>query len=232
MELVIQGLAEAVRLLLRGDPEIAQVALRTLMVSGTGTVVAVVVGIPLGAFIAFIRFHGRKAVISFFNLGMGLPPVVVGLWVTILLWRSGPLGQLSLLYTPGAMMIAQGLIASPIVTALTVAALQQVSDALKQQVWALGVTRAQFVWLIMREARYSLMAAVIAGFGAVVSEVGASTMVGGNIKGHTRVLTTATVMEVRKGNFALAIGLSAILLLLAYLVTVGLTLLQQKERRA
>jgi len=231
MELITQGIREALFLLLRGDPEVMEIAGRTLLVSGTATLLAVGVGIPLGALVAFTRFPGRRAVISLLNLGMGLPPVVVGLWVTLLLWRSGPLGRLGLLYTPTAMIIAQGLIAAPIVTALTVAALQQVSEALKQQIWALGVTWWQYVWLILREARYSLFAAVIAGFGAVVSEVGASTMVGGNIKGYTRVLTTATVMEVRKGHFALAIGLSIVLLLLAYLLTLGLTLLQQRERK-
>ena len=159
---------------------------------------------------------------------MSLPPVVVGLFVTIFLWRSGPLGFLRLLYTPTAMVLAQVVIAAPIVTGLTVAAIQQLNPSLPLQP-PVG-SRAQLVWLLLREARLPLLAAVMAGFGGVISEIGASMMVGGNILGHTRVLTTATVMETSKGNFDIAIALSVILLLMIFAVNALLTYIQQRRR--
>jgi tungstate transport system permease protein len=161
---------------------------------------------------------------------MGLPPVVVGLFVSIFLWRSGPLGFLGLLYTPLAIIIAQSVIATPIVMGITVAAMQQLPRKMRLQILALGANKLQLVWMLIKEARLSLFAAVMAGFGGVISEVGASIMVGGNIKGYTRVLTTATVMETSKGNFDIAIALSIILLALAYFINIILTYAQQRER--
>ena len=161
---------------------------------------------------------------------MGLPPVVVGLFVSILLWRSGPLGFLGMLYTPGAMILAQAVIATPIVMGITLAAMQQLPKKLRLQILALGATRLQLVWILTKEARLPLLAAVMAGFGGVISEVGASIMVGGNIKGYSRVLTTATVMETSRGNFDTAIALGIILLVLAFAVNLVLTHIQQKER--
>jgi tungstate transport system permease protein len=155
---------------------------------------------------------------------------VVGLFVTIFLWRNGPLGFLEILYTPLAMILAQSVIATPIVTGITIASIQNLPANLKLQVRSLGATRAQTVWILVRESRLPLLAAVMAGFGGVISEVGASIMVGGNIKGQTRVLTTATVMETGKGNFDVAIALSLILLLLAFGVNYLLTIIQQQER--
>jgi len=166
------------------------------------------------------------------NFGMGLPPVVVGLWVSIFLWRSGPLSFLNMMYTPGAIILAQSIIASPIVTGFTIAAIGQLNHKIKLQILALGASRLQLLWLLIREARMGLLAAVIAGFGGVISEVGASMMVGGNISGYTRVLTTATVMEVSKGNFDIAIAISIILMLLAYTITFALTMLQQRGRQS
>ena len=159
-----------------------------------------------------------------------LPPVVVGLFVTIFLWRNGPLGILGILYTPLAMIIAQAIIATPIVMGITLAAVQQLPDKLRLQILALGATRMQMIWILVKEAKLSLFAAVMAGFGGVISEVGASIMVGGNIMGYSRVLTTATVMETSRGNFDVAIALSLILLLLAYLINLALTQVQQRER--
>jgi len=161
---------------------------------------------------------------------MGLPPVVVGLFVTILLWRNGPLGFFEILYTPTAIIIAQAIIATPIIAGISVAALQQLPPNLRLQILSLGATRLQMVWLLVKEARLPLLAAVMAGFGGVISEVGASIMVGGNIKGYSRVLTTATVMETGRGNFDVAIALSLILLLLAFSVNAVLTHIQQRER--
>ncbi|MDT3700645.1 MAG: ABC transporter permease [Thermincola sp.] len=229
MDLILDGLWQSVYLLFTGNPEVYQITFLTLQVSGTATLISLLIGIPVGTFLALTNFPGRRFLLSIFNTGMGLPPVVAGLWISMLLWRSGPLGFLNLLYTPAAIIIAQAVIASPIVIALTSAAIQQIDPKLRLQIKALGATKLQYLLFLVKEARFSLIAAVIAGFGAVVSEVGASMMVGGNVKGLSRVLTTATVMEVSKGNFDVAIALSAILVLLAYLTTLWLTMLQQKR---
>lgn len=218
-------------MLLHGDPEVLQVTFLTLKVSGLATLLSLLLGIPSGTFLALKVFPGRKFLISLVNTGMGLPPVVVGLWVSIFLWRYGPFGFLGLMYTPTAMLIAQAVIATPVVMGFTIAAIQQVNPKLRLQILALGASRLQFLWLLLREAKLPLLAAVIAGFGSIISEVGASMMVGGNVKGQTRVLTTATVMEVSKGEFATAIALSMILLLITYLVTLGITLIQQRGNR-
>ncbi len=231
MDIIWQGLVEALRLLGSGDPYVLEITALTLRVSGTATVLAVLMGVPLGVLLAFAHFPGRRAIVAAVNTGMGLPPVVVGLIVALMLWRSGPLGRLGLIYTPLAMIIAQTLIALPIIMGLTMAALQQLDPRLRWQLLGLGASRAQLVILLLWETRLLLLAAVIAGFGAVISEVGASMMVGGNVAHHTRVLTTATVLETSKGNFALAMALSTILLLLAYFVTFALTTLQQRARR-
>jgi tungstate transport system permease protein len=156
--------------------------------------------------------------------------VVVGLFVSIFLWRSGPLGALGLLYTPTAMVLAQAIIATPIVMGVTVGAMQSLPPALRLQVLALGATRAQMIWILVKEARLPLLAGVMAGFGGVISEVGASMMVGGNIRGYTRVLTTATVTETGKGSFDVAIALSLVLLSLSLAVNYCLTVIQQRER--
>ncbi|WP_206811362.1 ABC transporter permease [Paradesulfitobacterium ferrireducens] len=229
MDLIWQGILEAVRLIVTGDREILDVTLRTLQISGSATLISLIIGVPLGTLLALSEFRGRRFILSILNTAMGLPPVVVGLWVSIFLWRSGPFGFLNLIYTPVALVIAQAIIASPVVIGLTSAAIQQTDPKLRLLIKALGTTRIQFLWLLLKEVRFSLLAAVIAGFGAVVSEVGASMMVGGNIKGSTRVLTTATVLEVSKGNFEIAIALTIILSLLAYAVTLWLTLLQQRQ---
>jgi tungstate transport system permease protein len=230
MGLVVEGLEKAAQLLLGLDPEVREITLLSLEVSGAATLVSVLVGISGGTAVALGRFPGKKLVVSVVNTGMGLPPVVVGLFVSLLLWRSGPLGSLGLLYTPGAIVLAQSVIATPIVMGITIGAIQSLPPALRLQALALGATRAQTLWILMKEARLPLLAAVMAGFGGVISEVGASIMVGGNIKGSTRVLTTATVMETGRGNFDVAIALSVILLLVSLLVNYALTHMQQRER--
>jgi len=230
MELIWQGTKQAILLLVRGDPEVLRIALLSLQVSGTATLLSLLVGIPLGTVLALTRFPGRNFAMSLVNTGMGLPPVVVGLFVSIFLWRSGPLGFLELLYTPTAIVIAQLVIAGPIVTGLTMTAVQQVNPRLRLQLVGLGASRLQVVWLLLKEARLPLLAAVMAGFGAVISEIGAAIMVGGNIYRQTRVLTTATVLETSKGNFDMAIALSLLLLLLAFAVNWALTWIQQRGR--
>lgn len=230
MNLIIEGIKKAFYLLLTFDPEVMGITLLSLRVSGTATLISLLLGISTGTLIALIRFPGKRFVVSLVNTGMGLPPVVVGLLVTIFLWRNGPLGFLGILYTPTAMILAQAVIATPIIMGITVAAIQQLPDKLRLQILALGATRVQMVWILIKEARLPLLAGVMAGFGGVVSEVGASIMVGGNIKGYSRVLTTATVMETSRGNFDVAIALGVILLLLAYVVNLILTTLQQREK--
>ena len=230
MDLILEGLKKAFWLLVTFDPEVFSITLLSLQVSGTATLISLFFGISVGTTVALTRFRGRRIAVSLINTGMGLPPVVVGLFVTIFLWRNGPLGFFGMLYTPTAMILAQTVIATPIVMGITLAAMQQLPTKLRLQILALGATRLQMVWILIREARLPLLAAVMAGFGGVISEVGASIMVGGNIKGYSRVLTTATVMETSRGNFDVAIALGIILLLFAYLINLILTHVQQRER--
>lgn len=230
MELLWEGLKEAFRLLITLDRDVLGVMLLSIALSGVATLISLVLGVSLGVTLALTRFPGRRLVIGLVNTGMGLPPVVVGLFVSILLWRNGPLGMLHLLYTPYAIVIAQAIIAAPIIAGLSLAAIQQLPLNLQLQLLSLGASRRQMVWMLIQESRLLLMAAVMAGFGGVISEVGASIMVGGNIKGYTRVLTTATVMETGKGNFHIAIALSVILLALSLAANLALTWLQQRKR--
>jgi len=231
MELIWQGMKQAVWLLLEGDPDVLRITLLSLKVSGLATTFSLLIGIPLGSAIGLTRFPGRGLVISLINTGMGFPPVVVGLFVSLTLWRSGPLGVLELLYTPSAIVIAQFILAFPIITGLTIAAVQQIDPKLPLQLLGLGASRVQLAALLLREVRLPLLAAVMAGFGGAISEVGASMMVGGNILGQTRVLTTATVLETGKGNFDVAIALSFILLGITFIVNWGLTTLQQRSQK-
>ncbi len=231
MQWIWEGFVQAIKLLINGDSDVLQITLLTLKISGSATGLSLLAGLPLGTFLALGRFPTRKFWLSLINTGMALPPVVVGLVVSIFLWRSGPFGALHLMYTPTAIVIAQFIIAMPIVTGLTVAALQQLDPRLRMQMIGLGATRWQVILLLWREARMPLLAALMAGFGGVVSEVGASMMVGGNLRNHTRVLTTAIVLENSRGEFGLAIALSILLLLLAYLVTLTLTWVQQRGVR-
>jgi len=230
MDLILEGIKKAFWLLITFDPEVFSITLLSLQISGSATLISLFFGISVGTTVALTRFRGRRIAVSLINTGMGLPPVVVGLFVTIFLWRNGPLGFFEMLYTPTAMIIAQTVIATPIVMGITLAAMQQLPAKLRLQILALGATRLQMVWILIKEARLPLLAAVMAGFGGVISEVGASIMVGGNIKGYSRVLTTATVMETSRGNFDVAIALGIILLLFAYLINLILTHVQQRER--
>jgi len=231
MRLIWEGLLEAIRLLFSGNTEVWEITLLSLKVSGLATGLSLLIGLPLGTGMALGHFRGRKLALSLVNTGMALPPVVVGLIVSIFLWRNGPLGDLGWIYTPTAIIVAQLIIAAPVVTGLTVAALQQVDPRLRLQLMGLGASRWQVIWALWREARLPLLAALMAGFGSVISEVGASMMVGGNIRHQTRVLTTAIVLETGKGEFARAIALSLLLLFLAFLVNLGLTWVQQQSPR-
>ena len=231
MDLILDGLFQSIQLILSGDAETLSITFLTLRISLTATLFSLVLGIPLGVYLALVEFPGRRWILGFVNTGMALPPVVVGLWVSITLWRNGPLGDLHLLYTPTAIIIAQFVIAFPVVIGLTTVAIQQLNPKLRLQLLALGASRWQMVWLLLREARLPLLAAVMAAFGSVISEVGASMVVGGNLQGSTRVLTTATVTEASKGNYGLALALGFILLALVYVVNVILTSIQQSSRK-
>ncbi|HQX15456.1 MAG TPA: ABC transporter permease [Anaerolineales bacterium] len=213
------------------DSEIFQITALSLQVSALATLLSLVIGLPFGTWLALGRFRGRDVILSIVNTGMALPPVVVGLVVAMSLWRSGPLGDWKLIYTPWAIVIAQVVIASPVVTGLTAAALAALDPRLSQQLLGLGASRPQMIWRLWREARLPLLAALMAGFGSVISEVGASMMVGGNIRGQTRVLTTAIVLETSKGEFESALALSALLLVITYLINLALTWIQQRGRR-
>jgi tungstate transport system permease protein len=230
MDLFGSALLKAIGLLLSGDAETWRVTLLSLRVSLTATAISLLVGVPLGTWLALARFPGRRLLLALVNTGMGMPPVVAGLVITILLWRTGPFGELRLLYTPTAIVIAQVVLSLPIVVGLSAAAIQQLNPRLRLQILALGATRLQYLWRLVREAKLPLLAAVMAGFGAVISEVGAAMMVGGNIQGQTRVLTTATVLETSRGNFDLALALGLILLALVYVVSLTLTWIQQRDR--
>jgi len=230
MNLIWQGIVEAFRLLIHGDREMLRIAALSLEVSLSATAISLILGIGAGTAIGLNKFTGRKFVISLVNTGMGLPPVVVGLAVMIFLWRGGPLGFLHILFTPVAMAVAQVIISLPIITGFTAASIQQLDTKLRFQILALGASRFQMVWLVIKETRLPLLAAVMAGFGGIISEVGASTMVGGNIMDQTRVLTTAIVMEAGRGDFGLAIALSVILMILVYAVNLVLTMIQQRNK--
>ena len=229
MDNIIQGFIQALQLLASGDSDVFQVMTLTLTVSGIATAISVALGIPLGLWLALKDFFGKQAFTSLINFGMGLPPVVIGLLVSMFLWRYGPLGNLELMYTPTAMIVVQAIIAFPIVAGLSSAAILSINPKLRWQLLSMGATPWQANWLLIKEARLGLMAAVIAGFGRVISEVGASMMVGGNIKGQTRVLTTDIVVQVEKGNYDTAIAISLILLVATYSIIVLLTILQHNQ---
>jgi tungstate transport system permease protein len=232
MDVVWEAVRSAVSLLLRRDPEAIGVLLLSLRVSLSATAVAFGLGLPLGAAVALGRFPGRRVALALLHTGMGVPPIVVGLVVTVTLWRNGPAGGLGLLYTPTAMTIAQTIIALPLVAGISAAALQQIDPDFRTQMEGIGASRLRSLWEVIREARLPLVAALMAGFGAAVSEVGAALMVGGNIRDETRVLTTAAVLETSKGNFGLALAFGLILLVLAFSVNLVLTVIQQRGRRS
>ncbi len=211
--------------------ELFEIILLTFKVSGTALTFSVVLGGLLGFFVALKNFSGKKVLVALINTGMGLPPVVVGLFVLLFLWRGGPLGFLEFIYTPIAMVIAQIILATPIIAGLTMATIQQIPQKMIWQAKALGARGFTLIWLLMKEARLSLLAAVMAGFGGIISEVGAVMMVGGNIKGQTRVMTTAIVLEAQRGELNLAIALGLVLLVLSFSVNLGLTLIQQKVKK-
>ncbi|MFW6410078.1 MAG: ABC transporter permease, partial [Halanaerobiales bacterium] len=200
MDTIIQGFVEAVKLLLDLDPEILKIMAVSLRVTGTALFFAVLIGIPLGTFLGLVDFPGKKIVTALLYTGMGFPPVVIGLFVFILFSASGPFGYLGWLFTPNAIIVAQTVISFPLVAGFVMTAVMSIDRNLLLQMESLGASKVQLIWTTIKEARLGSMVAVIAGFGAIISEVGAVMLVGGNIKGKTRVLTTAIVLETRQGR--------------------------------
>lgn len=224
MDLLVEALRDAVELIVQRDPELVGIAGLSLAVSGLAAALAGVLGVPLGAALHLARWRGQRAVVVAVNTGMGLPPVVVGLVVTMLLWRTGPLGSLRLLYTPAAMVLAQLIVALPIVAGFTHAALGLQDPDLASAMRADGAVERRVGYELIRATSGPVLVAIAAGFGRAIAEVGASLMVGGNIVGQTRILTTAIALESSKGDFALALALGMVLLLLALTVNASLGL--------
>ncbi|GAP12581.1 ABC-type tungstate transport system, periplasmic component [Longilinea arvoryzae] len=233
MERVVQGIIDGLKMFFGGDPVLWEIILLSAKVSGIALVFSAVLGIPIGAFLGLVRFRGRRLVQAFVYTGMGLPPVVAGLAVYLLLSRAGILGPLNLpfipqLFTVSAMILAQVIIATPMIVGYTMSAVAEVAPDLRLQVRSLGATPFQVTVAVLREARMGLIVALVGGLGSIISEVGAVMMVGGNIEGKTRVLTTAIMLETRQGDFSLAIGLGMVLLALSFAINYGVTQLQGK----
>ena len=229
-----QGLAQAIQLIFTGDPALREIAWLSLKVSGTALFFSTLLGSPLGALMGLSRFGGRRLAIALLYTGMGFPPVTVGLFVYLLLSRNGLLGGANwpfvpALFTPAAMVIAQSIISFPLVAGFTMAAVMGVDPQLRHQVRSLGATSFQTAVAVLVEARVGVIASIVAGFGSIISEVGAVMMVGGNIEGRTRVLTTAIVLETRKGNFDLAIALGVILLGMSFVTNLAILGLQRRS---
>src|SRR5438093_12229356 len=229
MDLILQGLGEAASRLVSLDPDVREATSAALVVSGIATALSVATGVPAGAWLGLSRFPGRKLLLSLVNTGMGLPPVVVGLFVAVLVWRSGPFGGLDWYCTREAMVVAQYILAAPTVIGLTAVAIQSVDPMLPLQLTALGASPGQVLRILVRETRLLLLTAAMAGLGAVISEIGASLMVGCNIKGDTRILTTAIALDTSKGEFGSAFALAFVLLLIVFAVNALTTWAQQRQ---
>jgi tungstate transport system permease protein len=228
MELLLDNLIAGLRLLATANRAVLDIVLLSLRVSGVALLLGIAIGLPAGITLGIMRFRGRRLLVALVYTGFALPPVVVGLFVYMVLSRAGPLGSLGLLFTPAAMIIAQAILAAPYVAGITLAAVQAVPPDVRLQARALGASSLRAIWVHVREARLGIVAAIIAGFGAIVSEVGAVMLVGGNVAGETRVMTTAIVLETRRGDFGTALALGFVLLAIAFAVNLALTAAQQR----
>ena len=226
MDELTRGFVQAIELILSADPALYEIIFLSLRVTGLALLISTIIGVPTGAALGLSRVRARGLVTALLYTGMGLPPVVVGLFVYLMLSRSGPFGALAWLFTPSAMVVAEVIISFPLVAGLTMTAVQGTDPALRVQVRSLGATRVQETWAVLREARIGVVAAIVAAFGSIISEVGAVMLVGGNIDGKTRVLTTAIVLNTRTGDFILAMALGVILLALAFVANAAMLRLQ------
>ena len=222
------GFTKAIELLISLDPEVVQIAGRSLSIAGTSCLLASLICLPLASLIHFHQFRGKRALISTIQTLFAMPTVLVGLFVLVLFSRAGPLGLFRILFTPPAMVIGQILLISPLLLGFTISALSGVSQEIVDTATSLGASSFQTIWLVLKEARYAVLAAVIMGFARAISEVGCAMMVGGNIRGATRIITTAIALEASKGDIALAIALGIILLFLALIINIVLNRLQQR----
>lgn len=229
MGIFIDAIIEAVKIIFTLNPEVLSITLLSLKISSIAVLFSCIVGIPLSLLISHKTFFGKKIIITLVNTGMALPPVVVGLVVYIYLSRNGPLGYFQLLYTPNAMIIAQIIIALPVIMGISLIAFNDVKKKTRETITSLGAKGYQYAYQVIREARYGLITAIITGFGAVISEVGAITLVGGNIRFYTRALTTAIMLQTQEGDFAMAMALGFILIGIAFAITFVLTYIQQKK---
>ncbi len=229
MDFIIEGMQKALQLISSLDREIISIVLLSLKVSLTAIMLASFLGIPLGFLMAVKDYWGKRFSVALVNTLLALPTVVIGLIIYSLISRRGPLGVFGLLYSPSAMIIGQFILATPIIIALTYSAVQGIDKRVRDTALTLGATEAQSAWMVIKEARYAVLAAVITGFGRVIAEVGAAMMLGGNIKGSTRVMTTAIALETAKGEFGFAIALGIILLLIALIANILFHYFQSKR---
>jgi tungstate transport system permease protein len=227
MNYIIEGIYQAFVMIVTLNPEVVDITLRTLTITLSATLIASVICIPLGIYIAFNDFYGRKTLISLIQTLYALPTVVVGLVMYMILSNNGPLGFLDLLFTSTGVMLGQVVLILPIITGLTISALSNLDSTIRDTIVSLGATTGQFFSSMILEARFAIMSGVIMGFSRAISEVGAAIMIGGNIKGHTRILTTAITLETNIGNFSLSVALGIILLLIALTVTMIASRFQQ-----
>ncbi|MDI6898271.1 MAG: ABC transporter permease [Methanolinea sp.] len=228
MNEIVDGFVQAFSLIISLDPEVLEITARSLLISLAATAVASLVAIPLGGLIHFREFGGKRGLITIIQTLYALPTVVAGLFVFLLLSRAGPLGFLGLLFTPVGMVIGQAVLIIPLLVGMTLVALSGVKRAISDEIVALGATQTQAILTIIREARFAIIGGIILGFGRAISEVGAAMIIGGNIRGYTRVLTTAIALETSMGNIALSIALGMILLGIAMVVTVALFIVQER----
>ena len=226
-----QGLIKALELIVTLDPEVMQIAGRSLSIAATSCGIATVIFLPLGSVIHFNRFHGKRILINIIQTLYSVPTVAVGLFVFVFISMRGPLGGLELMFTPAAIVIGQILLVSPIITGLTISALSGVDKVVPETALSLGANRFQATVLVIREARFAILAALIMGFGRAISEVGLSLMVGGNIRGFTRTITTAISLETSKGELELSIALGIILIILALVINIVLNRIQHRKEQ-
>lgn len=228
MNALWQALLRAVELIVTRDPEVIGITVRSLWIAATSTTIASVICIPLAGLIQFHRFPGKRLLINLIQTFYSLPTVCIGLFVFVFISRAGPLGSFGLMFTPTAIIVGQVILIAPILLGLTFSALTGIDSSIKESALSLGANRLQVIWTIIKEARFSVVAAVIMGFGRAVSEVGAAIILGGNIRGFTRVLTTAISLETQKGELAFALALGIILICLSLVVNITMNLIQQR----
>jgi tungstate transport system permease protein len=225
---IVQGFIQAIHLIVTLDPTVVEITIRSLYVSLTATLIASAIALPLGSFIYFKEFRGKRGVINTLQTLYAMPTVIIGLVAFLLLSRNGPFGFLGLLYTPQGMIIAQTILIVPLITGLTIGAMSNIDREMRYTIISMGASTLQSIWTVLREVRFGIFTVVLLGFGRAIAEVGTVLLVGGNIRGATRVLTTAISLNTSMGNFTLSIALGIILLGVALLVNIILNLVQQR----